>query len=77
MKYYVVISENKGGEVLFDDLIIKHFETIEEAKAFVLETVNPMIDGYYNNTDDLAEALVFLEDEIGYAPLFEINEIKY
>ena len=76
MKFYVVISENKEEKVLFYDLIIKHFETIEEAKTFVLDTINPMIDGHYDNTDDLAEALFYIEDEVGYAPLFEINTIE-
>lgn len=75
VNYYVLISKNEEGKVVFDELITHFAETLEEAEDFVLDTINPWIDGKYKDTEDLANYLEELEDKMGFAPLFEINEV--
>lgn len=76
VNYYVLISKNEEGKVVFDELITHFAETLEEAEDFVLDTINPWIDGKFEDTEDLAEYLITLDDENGFSPLFEINKIE-
>ncbi len=74
--FCIIIAANSEGKICFDDLIIKHTQTMEEAQTFVLDTINPMIDGSYTSTDELSNALISLEEEKGWAPLFDIRGIE-
>lgn len=74
--FTVLISENKEGYCAFDELILKVANTIEEAEDIVLNTINPMINGKYEDLEDLDNYLETLDNEQGYAPRFEIQEFE-
>ena len=73
--YLSIISRNEEGHIIFCELITKVTTTYEEAQQFVLETINPMIEENFTDTNDLANYLIEIEDKCGFAPLFEIREV--
>lgn len=74
--YIVVISKNEEGHVNFCELITTVTETYEEAQQFVLNIINPMIEKNFTSTEDLETHLIEMEDNNGFAPLFEIREVN-
>lgn len=74
--YIVIISDNAEGHVNFCELITTVTETYEEAQQFVLNIINPMIEKDFTNTEDLENHLIEMEDNNGFAPLFEIREVN-
>ena len=73
--YLAIISRNEEGHVNFCEIITKVTETYEEVKQFVLDTINPMIEEEFADTEDLENYLIEMEDKCGFAPLFEIREV--